>query len=94
MGNGLDELRVARGSRSSIDRISHRFDGGRNLAEQLGEVAKFDPVTRALDCATARMTDNDNELCSGNLARELEAAQDVCVDHVARDPCTEDVAQT
>ena len=70
--NGLDKLGVARGSRRSIDWISDRFDGGRNLPEQLGEVAKFDPVTRPFDRATARMTDNDNELCSCDLARELD----------------------
>ena len=40
------------------------------------------------------MTKNDNELCTGNLAGEFHASQNVVINEIAGDASTEDVADT
>jgi hypothetical protein len=49
-------------------------------------------TARAFDGAALRVPENDDEARSGDVAGELHAAEDVLVQHVARDANAEDVA--
>ena len=94
VGHVLDEHGVLRGARHRVRDLALFVHGRPDLREQLGQVAEFHVVTRALDGAARGVPHHDDELRSGQVAGELDAANDVGVGDVAGDTHREDVAES
>ena len=69
-----------------------RGNGRLDSGQQAGEVSHLHVVDRTLDRATGRMPEQQDDLGASNRARELQAAEQVVVDHVTGNPGVERVA--
>ena len=90
LGDRLHELFVT-GSRLAL--LCGDFRNGRpDVGQRRGQVSEFHVIDRTLHGTTVGMTQDDDELRTRNFRCILEAARDVRVHEVARDPDGEDVA--
>ena len=65
---------------------------GLDARQQSGEVAQHHVVDGAFDGAARGVPENHDDLCAGNRAPELHAAEDVVVEHIAGNTGVEHVA--
>lgn len=91
-GDGFDEGGILGGA-FAFDLLLGLDDGRLDALEQAGEVAELDFVDGSIHRAARVVTDDGDELGSDDFAGEFQAAEDVVIDDVARDPCVEDVPE-
>ena len=91
LDHAIDELDVGRaaiGAGRGLDRIDRRLD----FVEQQRQVAELHAVASALDGTAGGVTHDHDQLGAGRRRGEFEAAEQVFIDDVARDPTDEQVA--
>src|SRR5262249_45710469 len=87
--DGVDELKVfARALAAEVCRL----DGRPDSREEARQMSQFHVVDGALDGATGRVPEEEDQLRACDRAREFEAAEQVVGHDVAWDASVEDVA--